>query len=245
MKLVHSAAGSEGPSPRPPGLALSGRLLPAVAAIGVAGLVAGTALLAGAIGALPAAVIGVGGSVAAGWYGQRWSTRPGGGRGASQAGLESQIKRQTSSMKRLAIYDPGTALYHRWYFELRLMEEIHRCERYGLSTAVLFFRLGKAPADLTFGLDTSGDNTHLAQITSHVVRSVDLLATVGEGEYAVCLPHTDAEGAEAAATRIGRQLREYDAVVGFAVYPTDASDAESLIEAARQTADLRPNEHVA
>jgi diguanylate cyclase (GGDEF)-like protein len=211
--------------------------LTAAALIGAVVLIAVVmVLLSGLLGAAVTAALAVVAGAAAGWSAVKLSERLNEVSGHDVEAFDSQMQRQVKSIKRLAIYDPTTALYHRWYFELRLAEELHRCQRYGLSMAVLYLRLGKSPTDPTFALEPGSEIRGLAQITSHVVRSVDLLAHLGENEYAVCLPHSDAEGAEAAVARIAKELKEYEAEIGYAVYPEDAADADSLIVAARDRA---------
>ena len=149
-----------------------------------------------------------------------------------------QALRQAEASKKLAIYDQQTGLFHRWYFEFRLSGEVKRCQRYGSEMAVLAIRV--EPSDGNIPSATwEVVSSDLALLVARTMRTVDIPATLGALEYALCLPECDRAGAEEAAQRVLDALGDYDAAVGLALYPEDGSDGETLLEQARQRADRR------
>jgi diguanylate cyclase (GGDEF)-like protein len=134
--------------------------------------------------------------------------------------------------RRLAIYDETSGLYNRWYLDLRLQEEAERCDRYGLSMAVIVMKLSLALADLSE--DTWGRAAaDLAQRMARTVRSVDLTASLGPMEFAICLVHCDRAGAERAIARLRRDVAAREAEIGLAVYPEEKCEPRALVELAR------------
>jgi len=151
---------------------------------------------------------------------------------SSRRNLGNLLEKQIRSSRQIAIHDPQTALLHRWYFELRVTEEITRYRRYGPSVTVLVVR----PANRSeVNPSKEMGEIDLVQVFAQTLRSVDMAARVGELEYAVCLPQTDAEGALAAAERILSKHANDDLIVGVAVCPDDGEDVESLLDKAQRT----------
>ncbi len=123
-------------------------------------------------------------------------------RGASGARqlMSSLLERQVLSGKRLAIVDPETMLFKRWYFDLRLSEEINRCKRYGSRMSVLGLkRVDTRDAD---GASAGETELDFVQAFSRNLRALDLATRVGQGQYCVCLPHTDKTGGDSVASRL-------------------------------------------
>jgi len=150
--------------------------------------------------------------------------------GDSRISFAKMLERQIESGRRISIQDRATGLLQKWYFDLRVAEEVNRCKRYGVPMALI--RLA-APANARRG-DTWGTETEwqLAQEVEHRLRAVDISARIGGLEFIACLPHTDLRGAQVAARRILKDLEGWSLTVGFATYPTDGEDADMLIEAA-------------
>jgi diguanylate cyclase (GGDEF)-like protein len=151
----------------------------------------------------------------------------------SEPQIVNQVRRQVEGIRRTVLYDGEVGLYQRWYLELRLNEEMQRCDRYGLSFALICVRLLNLQhhdaAEDSWQRRASG----VAYVTAKAVRTVDLTATVGTGEFAICLVHCDRSGAEKAVRRLREALGEYPCEIGVAAYPEDHLEGRLLIELAR------------
>ncbi len=147
--------------------------------------------------------------------------------------LLTQLGIENRGNRRLAIYDAASGLYNRWYLELRLQEEFLRCNRYGLSMAVVRLRLGDVNL-AEISMDAwGGMASDLARAMAKVVRAVDITAALGPLDFSICLVHCDRNGAERAIQRVLKELHGHPAEVGLAVYPEDDCDGKALIELAR------------
>ncbi len=152
---------------------------------------------------------------------------------SSTENLLTQLGIDGRGNRRLAIYDSATGLYNRWYLELRLQEEFLRCNRYGVSMAVVVIKLGSV-ALFDLSLDRWGRlASTLAHTMAQSVRAVDITAAIGPLEFAICLVHCDREGALKALDRVLEDLHGHPADVGLAVYPEEECDGKALIELAR------------
>lgn len=139
------------------------------------------------------------------------------------------LREETNRAKRhIALYDLSTAIYHRWYLELRLEEEARRCRRYGQPVSLIALRIrprpGPQPADAL--------NAEYAQLVARALRGVDIPASLGRFEYAICLPNTNRSGAKATARRLTALLGELEHEIGIVSYPGDCQDSGRLLAAA-------------
>jgi diguanylate cyclase (GGDEF)-like protein len=158
--------------------------------------------------------------------------------------LEDQIEHN----KHLALHDALTGLPNRRLFEDRMTSALERSRRTGTEMALLVVDLN------SFKLvnDTLGHHVgdlvlqHVASAFAERVRRSDTVSRTGGDEFSVILEEpTNREEAE----HVGRSLRQLlddpldlenhkvsvGASIGIAIFPEDASDAESLCIAA----DLR------
>jgi GGDEF domain-containing protein len=143
--------------------------------------------------------------------------------------ISSLLERQVHRGKRLAIVDPETTLFKRWYFDLRLSEEILRCHRYGSSMTLLALERPCASG----GDQTSEEDQDFVHVFMRNLRALDLATRVGDGEYCVCLSHTDKRGGEAVASRLLHGLGDTQVKVGIVEYdPANKLGGEFLIERA-------------
>jgi GGDEF domain-containing protein len=155
--------------------------------------------------------------------------------------ISSLLERQILRGKRLVIVDPETMLFKRWYFELRLSEEISRCQRYGSSMTIIGLKKIDEPAPK--GKEQAPEESELdfVQVFNRSLRSVDLAARVGSGEYCVCLPHTDKSGGESVVRRLLHEFGSTRMAVSVVEFrPEDADLSEILIS--RTLADVLPGE---
>src|SRR3972149_5701674 len=99
-------------------------------------------------------------------------------------------KESDRAKKHIALHDVATAIFHRWYFDLRLDEETRRSQRYGQPVSVIALRVRPTP-ELSAGAAAESLNMQYAQLAARALRAVDIPASLGEFEYAACLPNTD------------------------------------------------------
>jgi GGDEF domain-containing protein len=145
-----------------------------------------------------------------------------------------ELRRQVDGVRRGAIYDETTGLLNRWYFEMRLGEELTRSRRYKIDLALLTIKI--APPNLTglTAMETDMMTARIAHQALRTVRAADIPAAIGDLEYAVCLVHCNREGAEAAVSRLLDELHDQHFQIGLAVYPEDQGSAKEMIEIARR-----------
>ena len=147
-----------------------------------------------------------------------------------------QVRRQVEGVRRTVLFDGTLGLYQRWYFELRLKEEMERCLRYDLSMAVVVVQLADDGKGDAADQDWQAEASEAAYVTARAVRTVDLTATVGAREFAVCLVHCDRDGATVAMQRLAGVLGAHDCSIGTAVFPEDNCEPKQLVELARSRA---------
>ena len=176
-------------------------------------------------------VVGLGSALFGSWLSFAYRTRQMAAK--SNEGLLTQLGQENRVNRRLALYDTSSGLYNRWYLELRLQEEFLRCNRYGLSMAVVCIKLGDVGLAALSTDSWGGLASALGRTMAKSIRAVDITAAVGPLEFAICLVHCDRTGAERAIERVLGELSERPAEVGLAVYPEDKCDGKALIELAR------------
>src|SRR3972149_7051210 len=133
-------------------------------------------------------------------------------------------KESDRAKKHIALHDVATAIFHRWYFDLRLDEETRRSQRYGQPVSVIALRVRPTP-ELSAGAAAESLNMQYAQLAARALRAVDIPASLGEFEYAACLPNTDQRGAKATARRLATLLGKLECEIGIACYPNDCQAA--------------------
>ncbi len=112
----------------------------------------------------------------------------------------------------LSITDPLTGVFNRRHFEQRLAEETGRGHRYGHTTCVLCIDIDHLKAiNDGFG-HKAGDNALAAvgRTLSRNVQAIDLVARIGDDEFAVLLPKTSAAQASALSQRILTEVARRD-----------------------------------
>ncbi len=156
-------------------------------------------------------------------------------------------KRAEELIERLAFHDSLTELPNRTLFRDRLRQAIGASERSGRQVALGLLNLDR----FKNVNDTIGHNAadqllrDLAGRLGAVMRPADTLARVGGDEFAFIVPNVSgANGAVAISEKILAVVREPWQIgghtfsvtggLGIAVYPGDASDAESLLENAER-----------
>jgi GGDEF domain-containing protein len=133
--------------------------------------------------------------------------------------------------RRLAIYDPSSNVLAQWYFELRLLEECLRAQRYDLPLVVLTLQGSLASKDdevnaLGFG------RSEASRIAASSIRRTDFVGSLGFSGFAICLIHCDRRGAAPVIKRLMNGLGEGDWQLGIAVHPDDGLEGKELIQLA-------------
>ncbi len=150
-----------------------------------------------------------------------------------QRELEDRLRVQAAS-------DPltGLANYRRLVDVLDM--EIKRCERTRRKFAVLLFDLDglKLINDHYGHMTGSQALCRVADVLSFCCRDIDTAARFGGDEFALVLPETNAEAADAVAQRIRQSVANdgkgprLSISVGVAIYPQNGERIESLLRAA-------------
>ncbi len=139
------------------------------------------------------------------------------------------LKRSWLSAQHASLIDPSSTWFQRWYFELRLTEEIYRCQRYGQLTTVIVIEF--APECCGRSLEQA-----LAKIAEEGLRLVDIPGRIESHEYGICLPHTGGAGAQVIADRLKAQLSRFSPRMGCAVFGEDGRTIWELLSIARSRA---------
>ncbi len=159
---------------------------------------------------------------------------------ANQATTALDAAAQYEEMQFLAQHDPLTRLLNRRAFDVAVDAEVARAARYDQPMALIvcdlddFKRLndnhGHSAGDVALELVGSALQT--------TVRTVDSAFRIGGDEFAVVLPQTGRDEAQAAVERISFALSQepgmdgITASFGIAVYPEDGRDPHRLVRSA-------------
>ena len=137
---------------------------------------------------------------------------------ASQAAIALENARLHDIVQRQAITDELTGLVNRRRFLAALEAEIVRARRLGGPLCVVLADLDDfKPINDRFG-HHAGDQVLIgfADIIRDHVRDVDVAGRLGGEEFALLLPETDLNGAEAGADRLRRSLEAHEISLGEA-----------------------------
>lgn len=150
-------------------------------------------------------------------------------------------------VQELAITDSLTGIFKRRYYIERLNEEIERSKRFNLNFSFLMIDVDhfKEQNDHYGHLVGDAIIKEVSRTIKENIRQIDLLGRYGGEEFSIILTETGKEEAKFVAERIrqaieDRRIRVYDEdlritiSIGMSSYPSDAGDAQALIEKADQ-----------
>lgn len=141
-----------------------------------------------------------------------------------------------------ALLDELTGLYNRRYFNDAIGREVERFKRFGQRFSLVMLDVDHFKRfNDTYG-HIAGDDAlkAVASVLQNTARSFDHVVRYGGEEFALILPHTDAEQAVAAAermrcavaktpVRVNGQEVPITASLGVATFPEDAINARDLV----------------
>lgn len=104
--------------------------------------------------------------------------------------------------------DPVTGLYNQDYFHGRMMEEIRRCVRYQHEITLVLCEVGNYQrlAGERGKEVAEQELRYLASVFSRLTRECDVVARIGEANFAILLPETGWRGGKVMAERLCRYL---------------------------------------
>jgi diguanylate cyclase (GGDEF)-like protein len=158
----------------------------------------------------------------------------------------SERKRLEADLRRLADHDPLTGLRNRRLFEHDLKLQVARSQRYGETAGLLVVSLDSFRRLNDSHGHTVGDEAlkALARALTRRLRQTDLVARLGAGEFAVLLPHIDAEGITVVAEGLARVIPAYAIDTGDTVLHLSASIGSAAIDRRTVSAELALTEAV-
>ena len=128
--------------------------------------------------------------------------------GIAMAAFRS-IRRTQTQLEDLVIHDPLTRVLNARAFSDRLGQELRRNRRYGRPLSLLYLDLD----DFKIVNDSHGHQTGdavlrlVAEAIRGAVRQADIVGRMGGDEFAVLMPETASDVAEAATERLAKSLR--------------------------------------
>jgi diguanylate cyclase (GGDEF)-like protein len=146
-------------------------------------------------------------------------------------------------VKQLAYLDGLTGIFNRRFFELRILEEIERARRYGLSMAVVMADIDQfKKLNDEFG-HLLGDEV-LRQVSSlfhQQLRKMDVVCRYGGEEFAILLTQTTAQHAMGVAEKLRRLVESWQfpgvartvtISAGVAAFPEHGTIRDEIVRAA-------------
>ncbi|MGQ0580085.1 MAG: diguanylate cyclase [Betaproteobacteria bacterium] len=157
-----------------------------------------------------------------------------------------EFRKTERSLRRQALRDPLTGLFNRRFFDAGLTQEITRSRRSGAPASLLILDIDNFKKYNDEYGHEAGDAVLRAfgQLLQAQVRGGDVACRYGGEEFVVLMPNAPLDSAKERGRQIleairglevphqGRLLTSVTASLGVAEFPTHASDAEGILEAA-------------
>lgn len=163
---------------------------------------------------------------------------------AAWAAAALDHRRASETLEKLAVTDDLTQVYNYRFLKSALRREIKRASRFGQELALVMIDVDnlKLYNDRNGHLRGSFLLKEIAARIASEVRSFDLVAKYGGDEFTLILPQTARDGAVVVAERIRAAVAAFafplapagtiTISLGVAMFPEDAGDGTSLIQAA-------------
>jgi diguanylate cyclase (GGDEF)-like protein/PAS domain S-box-containing protein len=151
----------------------------------------------------------------------------------------SERKRLEADVRRLADHDPLTGLRNRRLFENDLKLQVARSQRYGEAAGLMVIDLDSfGPLNQAHGREAADETLRaLARALTRRLRQTDLVARLRADEFAVLLPHIDAEGISVVADGLSRAIRACAVDTGAQVLHLSASIGAAIIDRTTTSAE--------
>jgi diguanylate cyclase (GGDEF)-like protein len=148
-------------------------------------------------------------------------------------------------VREMAMIDPLTGVYNRYYFNDVLQREAKRIRRFGYSICVLMMDVDGLKAINDRHGHMTGDVVlrHIAEILKSCTREADMLARFGGDEFIILMPNADAGDGEKLAERVEKILREANQQLAesepprglsIGIYASGSDDLDQILLAADQ-----------
>ena len=156
-----------------------------------------------------------------------------------------EVRAHRDLLRHVTHVDGLTGLYNRASFLVAVDTELARAERFGGDTTVVCIDVERL-RDVNATRGHAAGDALLKGVAAELglrLRRTDLVARLGDGEFAVLLRETSAESAPLVTQKLGEALGEWAAAqdwpvtfgLGFASAPFTGTNAEGLIERATAT----------
>jgi len=135
------------------------------------------------------------------------------------------LRLANEELERLVVRDTLTPLYNRRHFINSLAERLHRLERYGTGSALVFIDVdGMKRINDNFG-HGAGDHAlnHIARLLMASIRATDIAARVGGDEFALLLDGLSEDGANDKARQLATLIAGADCLFDGMPLPLAAS----------------------
>ena len=116
-------------------------------------------------------------------------------------------------------------------FARKVEDELYRSRRYDVSVCLVFVNF-----PMTFSHKAARE---VAAFVGRGLRRLDFAGVVGDGDYAICLPHTDRDGTGAVVSRLLLLTASFPIRIGVASHPEDGATFGELVATAKRRAELR------
>jgi diguanylate cyclase (GGDEF)-like protein len=157
-----------------------------------------------------------------------------------------EVRKTESTLRRQALRDPLTGLFNRRFFDAGLTQEIIRSRRSGDPASLLILDIDNFKRYNDEYGHEAGDAVlrAIGQLLQTQVRGGDVACRFGGEEFVILMPNAPLESAKERGNQIleairglevphqGHLLRSVTASLGVAEFPTHASDAEGILDAA-------------
>jgi diguanylate cyclase (GGDEF)-like protein len=161
---------------------------------------------------------------------------------ANQAAVAVNHASLIAQLQQQALTDALTGCYNRRSFEMQLDRELHVAKRQHQPLSLIMLDLDRfKQLNDSAGHDAGDDALRkLTECFKQELRGVDSAARFGGDEFAVILPHADAEGALIVAERLRARIEQIHiagfgiltASIGIATFPAHGSSRSEMVVAA-------------